>query len=100
MSVAGVVLPRKTVSILFCISILSLVSLTLSQPLRAQGSTGRISGTVTDRSGGAVVGAKVDVTDIQRGLARTLMTDQAGEYVAPDLVPGMYRVHIEGPGFK
>ncbi len=100
MSVAGVVLPRKTVSILYCISILSLVSLTLSQPLRAQGSTGRISGTVTDRSGGAVVGAKVDVTDIQRGLARTLMTDQAGEYVAPDLVPGMYRVHIEGPGFK
>jgi hypothetical protein len=100
MSVAGVVLPRKTVSILFCISILSLVFLTRSQPLRAQGSTGRISGTVTDRSGGAVVGAKVDVTDIQRGLARTLMTDQAGEYVAPDLVPGMYRVHIEGSGFK
>ncbi len=77
-----------------------LMSLVLCPQFHAQGSTGRISGTVTDQSGGAVVGAQVDVTDVNRGVTRTLKTDQAGEYVAPDLLPSMYKVHIEAAGFK
>jgi hypothetical protein len=55
----------KTVSIFLCLSILSLAPLILCQQVYAQGSTGRISGTITDQSGG--VGAKVDVTNIERG---------------------------------
>src|SRR5580693_8213873 len=77
-----------------------LMSLVFCRPLHAQGSAGRISGTVTDQSGGAVVGALVNVTDVDRGITRTLKTDQAGEYVAPDLLPAMYSVHVEAAGFK
>lgn len=69
-------------------------------PLFAQTYTGRILGTVTDQTGAALAGAQVVITDVQRGVTRTLTTDQAGEYVAPDLSPGVYRVRAEAKGFK
>ncbi|HTC65084.1 MAG TPA: TonB-dependent receptor [Candidatus Saccharimonadales bacterium] len=66
----------------------------------SQGSAGRILGTVTDQSGGSVAGATVIVTDVNRNTSRTLTTDQSGEYNAPNLLPGSYRVHAEAKGFK
>ena len=42
----------------------------LSLPLCAQVQTGRISGAVTDQTGGAVIGATVTVTDVARGVSR------------------------------
>ena len=71
-----------------------------SAPLFAQGSAGRILGTVTDQSGGAIAGATVTVTDVDRNVPRTLTTDQAGEYNAPNLLPGSYKVRAESKGFK
>jgi hypothetical protein len=68
--------------------------------LFAQGSAGRILGSVTDQTGGAVVGATVTVTDTQRNITRTLMTDAAGEYNAPNLLPGSYNVSAAYQGFK
>jgi hypothetical protein len=69
-------------------------------PSFSQSSTGRILGVITDQSGGAVAGAPVDVTNVQTGVARNLTTDQAGEYVAPNLVPGTYTVRVAAKGFK
>lgn len=63
-------------------------------------STGRILGAVTDQTGGALAGATVSVTDTQRGTVRTLTTDQAGAYNAPELTPGTYSVKVTYPGFK
>ena len=71
-----------------------------SAPLFAQGSAGRILGTVTDQSGGAIAGATVTVTDMDRNVPRTLTTDQSGEYSAPNLLPGNYKVRAEAKGFK
>ncbi|MDQ1408336.1 MAG: hypothetical protein QOJ41_71, partial [Acidobacteriaceae bacterium] len=65
-----------------------------------QGSNGQIMGAVTDQSGGNVIGATVTITDVARGIPRTLTTDQAGEYVAGDLTPGTYTVRVEAKGFK
>jgi outer membrane receptor protein involved in Fe transport len=42
----------------------------------------------------------VTVVDVQRGASRALTTDQAGQYVAPDLSPGSYMVRAEAKGFK
>jgi hypothetical protein len=47
-----------------------------------------------------VSGATVIVTDLQRGVTRSLTTDQAGAYVAPELLPGSYKVRAEAKGFK
>ena len=69
-------------------------------PLFAQGTAGRILGTVTDQSGGAIAGATVIVTDVDRNVPRTLTTDASGEYNAPNLLPGAYRVRGEAKGFK
>src|SRR6202140_91209 len=69
-------------------------------PLFSQGSAGRILGSVTDQSGGVLAGATVTVLDVQRGIPRTLITDQSGEYVAPSLLPGTYTVRVEFKGFK
>ena len=68
--------------------------------LLAQGNAGRIQGAVTDQTGSAIVGAAVTVTDLERGISRSLVTDQAGQYFAPNLLPGMYKVRGEAKGFK
>jgi outer membrane receptor protein involved in Fe transport len=69
-------------------------------PMFAQGSTGRISGTVTDQSGGGIAGATVAVKDVNRGVTQNLITDSDGAYFAANLVPGTYTVHAEFKGFK
>jgi carboxypeptidase family protein/TonB-dependent receptor-like protein len=71
-----------------------------SLPLFSQGSAGRIQGTVSDQSGGAMSGATVTITDTQRGTSRNLITDEAGGYNAPSLTPGTYKVRAEAKGFK
>lgn len=61
---------------------------------------GQIQGGVFDQSGGVIVGAMVTVTDVARGVSRTLTTDNAGAYVAPNLTPGTYSVKATAPGFQ
>ena len=70
-----------------------------SVPLFSQGSTGRILGSVTDQSGAAIPNALVTINDVNRGAARTLNTDSAGAYNAPNLLPGTYTVRVEFQGF-
>jgi hypothetical protein len=72
----------------------------LSLPALAQSTAGRVLGSVTDQSGASVAGATVVVTDTQHGTSRTLVTDASGDYVAPDLIPGTYKIHVEAKGFK
>jgi hypothetical protein len=77
-----------------------LALLAVSFQAYGQGGNGEILGAVTDQSGGNVVGATVTVTDVARGISKTLTTDQAGEYVASDLTPGTYTLRVESKGFK
>src|SRR5467141_4895291 len=74
--------------------------LLLCLPLFSQGSSGRILGTVTDQSGGVISGATVTVTDTERGVSKILVTNEPGEYNAPTLNPGTYKVRAESKGFK
>src|SRR5260370_25046743 len=74
--------------------------LLFSVPLFSEGSNGRILGTVTDQTGGVISGATITIIDKDRGVARVLTTDDAGEYNAPTLIPGTYTVRVEANGFK
>jgi hypothetical protein len=80
-------------AVIVCISLMSV-------SLFGQGSEGRILGTVLDQSGGSIPGAKVTVLDVDRGTTRTLTTDAAGSYNAPNLTPGNYTVKVEFMGFR
>ena len=78
----------------------TLVVLLFSLALFAQGNFGRILGSVKDSTGAVIPGATVSIIDKDRGLARTLTTDSAGEFNAPTLTPGTYTVRVEMKGFK
>src|SRR6516164_8671128 len=88
-----------------CGRILSVLGATVgvllfSGALFAQANFGRILGTVTDQTGAVIAGAAVTIVDTERGVARSLITDQAGEYNAPSLIPSTYTVRVEARGFK
>jgi Carboxypeptidase regulatory-like domain/TonB-dependent Receptor Plug Domain/TonB dependent receptor len=68
--------------------------------LSAQVSTGKITGQVTDSSDAVVPNAQVVVTNVATNEARTLSTDSAGIYSAPNLVPGGYSVQVTMTGFQ
>ncbi|HXW93476.1 MAG TPA: carboxypeptidase-like regulatory domain-containing protein [Terriglobales bacterium] len=68
--------------------------------LWAQKDTGGIAGIVTDPSGAVVGGAKVTVTDVDRGISLTTTTNSNGEYVVRPLKVGRYNVTVELKGFK
>ncbi len=85
----------QTLSILFFS-----IFLALATPLWAQKDAGAIVGLVRDPSGAVVTGAKVTVTDVDRGIALTFSTNGEGEYVASPLRIGHYTVTVEKQGFK
>jgi len=43
--------------------------------------------------------ATVTIRDVDRGTTRTLVTDEAGLYNAPNLLPGTYTIRVELSGF-
>src|SRR3989475_3994751 len=76
-----------------------LLGLSLSAALQASIDRGVIQGTVTDPAGALVPGAKVVVKNVDTNVEVTLVTNAAGFYLAPELVPGRYTVRAESPGF-
>jgi len=67
----------------------------------AQEISGSISGTVKDANGAAVAGATVTITDAQKKtVVRTVTTDDAGTFSAPDLTSAVYDITVEAPNFK
>src|SRR5713101_7250804 len=99
---AGILFTLKTARARTTMHVLGTILgvLLFSLALFAQANFGRIMGTVTDQTGAVLAGAAVTVIDTQRGPARTLNTDSAGEYNAPNLIPGTYIVRVEAKGFK
>ncbi len=65
----------------------------------AQASGGSISGLVSDASGARIVNCNVKVTNIETGVTRTVSTNGAGNYSAPNLLPGSYEITASAPGF-
>jgi len=66
----------------------------------AQTGTTSLRGTVLDKSGATVVGAKVILTNDAQGLHREVSTDSSGAYEFPSLPPGHYSLTIEMSGFR
>jgi hypothetical protein len=67
--------------------------------LLGQGTTGQISGTVTDQTGALVGGANVKVTSIDTNFSRTATTNSEGIYSFQLLPVGRYNVEITMQNF-
>ena len=83
------------------IILIALASLLLATaPLLAQASSGVITGSIEDETGGAIPGTTVTVTNDDTGLSWTAVTDDSGVYRLPRLPLGTYTIVVEQPGFK
>jgi hypothetical protein len=63
-------------------------------------TTATIHGTVYDSSGGAIAAARVTLINEATNDTRNSVSDGAGYFAFPALLPGSYRVKIEAKGFK
>ena len=66
----------------------------------AQSGTTSLRGTVTDPSSAAVSGAKVTLTNPERGFTRSVTSGAAGTYEFLQLQPGTYQLLVEMVGFR
>lgn len=74
--------------------------LSVSGALYAQGGLGSISGTVVDPSGAVVPNARVVLLDIKTQGTRPILSNDAGLFTLPSVVPGRYTITFTAPGFK
>jgi hypothetical protein len=66
----------------------------------AQSGTTSLHGTVTDKSGAALVGAKVTLSNAAQGFTRETNTSASGDYDFVALPPGTYSLTVEMSGFS
>jgi Carboxypeptidase regulatory-like domain/TonB dependent receptor len=84
--------PHRFAMWLLCLSFFPVIVL-------AQRGTGTVTGIVTDLTGGAVIGATVEVRSIATNAERQTVSTSSGLYSIPGLLPGTYTVSVEAPGF-
>ena len=68
--------------------------------LRGQAYFGAVSGLITDPSGAVIPGAKLTLTDVQKGYTFTATSNQAGEFLMPSIPPSTYTLTAEMNGFE
>src|SRR5260370_9679558 len=77
-----------------------LVVLVVAYFASAQTGTTSLQGTVADKTGAVIVGAKITLSNAQQGLHREATTNSAGEYEFLSLPPGTYALVVEMTGFR
>lgn len=76
------------------------LSVVLTATAWAQVQTGRIVGTVIDAQKAALPNATVTVTGAATNQSVTVSANERGDFVAPSLNPGLYRVTVSSAGFQ
>src|SRR6185312_5135366 len=84
---------------LACLFALSLI-IGVAGAVRAQVTTGTISGSVADRNGAVVQGANVTATNLDTNSSRSTTSDSDGHFAFTLLPPGRYRVDVTSQGFQ
>jgi outer membrane receptor protein involved in Fe transport len=88
-------LERASFAILLFAGYISTATIALGQ-----GTTGTITGTVTDSTGAVVAGAKVTIRDTDTNSVHSAITSDAGTYTVTQLAPGPYSISVEMSSFK
>jgi hypothetical protein len=77
-----------------------LVLLWAAAPALAQQGTAQLTGKITDAQGGVLPGVNMIITNEDTGVVRETVSTAEGTYVAPQMVPGRYRITAKMEGFK
>ena len=96
---------RRRSSLLHGLRVCSLTTLAFAlafaaQSAVAQSTGGRIRGTVTDPSGGAVAAATVTLINTATSSTRVVQTGANGEYIFIEVPVGGYEIDVTQAGFK
>jgi hypothetical protein len=75
-------------------------ALMLPSNLFAQGTTGTITGTITDPSGAAIPGASVAIRNLDTNAASAVTSSEVGTYKVTHLSPGRYSVKVDKAAFR
>ena len=62
-------------------------------------TTGQVLGQVIDQAGATVPGAKIELRDTTTTAVRTSSTNNDGQYIFPQVTPGVYSVTVIASGF-
>ena len=62
-------------------------------------TTGQVRGQIADPSGAGVPAANVELRDTTTGATRTTTTNSEGQYIFPQVPPGVYSVTVTAPAF-
>jgi hypothetical protein len=81
------------------IPLLAAVLFFLCSYLQAQYDNGSLVGTIRDKSGAAIPGAVVTVTNNATAIATKVTTNGEGDYEVPSLHVGVYNMSASAPGF-
>src|SRR5260370_33688823 len=90
---------RKRSASSSCLVVLLCVALVLPALLFGQAYFGTVSGELTDATGAVVTGAKVVLTDQQKGFHFETISDSSGRYLFRSIPPGVYVVNVQASGF-
>ena len=85
---------------LFAGTVLWAMSFATTQPGWSQEARGTINGRVTDNSDAVIPGVTVQLTHVATNVVRNAETNESGNYAAPLLPAGIYRITAEKQGFK
>src|SRR5262249_7715976 len=77
-----------------------LLLLTLPTLLLGQSSFATVSGTVQDSTGALIPGVTVTAANTGTNVVSTSLTNEAGAYNFPSLLPGTYKLSAELSGFQ
>ncbi len=78
----------------------ALLLLAVSAPLFGQDPRGTMLGKVTDATGAVMPGVEIRVTNAETGVTITSVTNERGNFNIPFILPAVYRVTAELPGFR
>jgi outer membrane receptor protein involved in Fe transport len=79
--------------------VLLIVVLTAVPAMFGQAYSGTVSGELTDATSAVVTGAKVILTDQEKGFNFQTTSDSSGGYLFRSIPPGVYVVSVEAAGF-
>jgi uncharacterized transporter YbjL len=79
-----------------------MIALVLMLPsnLNAQGTTGTITGAVTDPSGAAIQGATVTIRNLETNAVSVVSSSEVGSYKVTHLSPGRYSLKVDKANYK
>ena len=79
--------------------VLLIVVLTVVPAMFGQAYSGTVSGELTDATSAVVTGAKVILTDQEKGFSFQTISDNSGRYLFRSIPPGVYVVAVEAQSF-